>query len=69
MAKKAVFVPTPGQTEQEHLARLLTARGIAYHMRQDTFDLSTALAHATGYAGFVPSASGALLDEAVSSFI
>jgi hypothetical protein len=69
MGKKAVFVPTPGQTEQEYLARRLTKRGIAFHMRQDSFDLATALAQSGNFSGFPPAAGNALLADAISRFI
>jgi hypothetical protein len=69
MGKKALFVPTPGQTEQEYLARMLTKKGIAFHMRQDAFDLAAALAQSGKFSGFYPAAGNALLADAVSRFI
>lgn len=39
---RAVLVPTPGQTEQEYLARHLDKNGIYPHMEQSTFDLHKA---------------------------
>jgi uncharacterized protein (TIGR00661 family) len=41
---KAVLVPTPGQTEQEYLAKVLHQRAWFYSTPQDKFDLTTALA-------------------------
>ncbi|MAN59118.1 MAG: glycosyltransferase [Flavobacteriaceae bacterium] len=35
--KKAFFVPTPGQDEQQYLARRLDRLGLVPHCRQDTF--------------------------------
>lgn len=69
MAKKAVFVPTPGQTEQEYLARRLTEKGVAFHMTQDSFDLATALARAGEFSGFLPPPNNSLLRDAVSRFL
>lgn len=53
LKKKAIFVPTPGQTEQEYLAERLTERGIAFSMQQDSFDLHQALERMKSYTGFV----------------
>ena len=39
--KKMVLIPTPGQTEQEYLARSLANRQMAVIMDQSTFDLAT----------------------------
>ena len=39
--KKMILVPTPGQTEQEYLARSLANRQMAVIMDQSTFDLAT----------------------------
>jgi uncharacterized protein (TIGR00661 family) len=47
-----VFVPTPGQPEQEHLARCLEGRKIAPYMAQHTFNVGTAIEISRGYAGF-----------------
>jgi uncharacterized protein (TIGR00661 family) len=33
--KKAVFIPTPGQTEQEYLARIFTEQGFTAYLSQD----------------------------------
>jgi len=41
--KKAIFVPTPGQTEQEYLATYYYDKKLAFAMPQRTFDLSIAL--------------------------
>ncbi len=41
--KKAVVVPTPGQTEQEYLGKHLHANGIACCMNQSEFSLENAL--------------------------
>lgn len=53
LRSKAIFIPTPGQTEQEYLARRLKERGIAYFMLQHEFDLRRALQEAEHYSGFV----------------
>ena len=39
LGKKAIFIPTPGQTEQEYLAERFMENGIAYSQTQSSFDL------------------------------
>lgn len=52
LKKNAIFVPTPGQTEQEYVAKVLSEQGIAYSMPQQKFDLQKALKEAGHYTGF-----------------
>jgi hypothetical protein len=47
-----VFIPTPGQTEQEYLAQRLMKKKIAFFMTQETFDLQRALLEADRFSGF-----------------
>ena len=65
LGKKAIFIPTPGQTEQEHLAGKLKKSGIAYSMPQREFDLAFALGESKNYAGFNGPEKNTLLAEAV----
>lgn len=65
LGKNAVFIPTPGQTEQEYLAELLKRSGIVYSMSQAGFDLALALAESKNYAGFSGPEKNTLLAEAV----
>lgn len=51
--KNAVFVPTPGQTEQEILAEELEKRGIAYYQKQKDFNIASAMEKSKTYSGFV----------------
>ncbi len=41
--KKAVFIPTPGQTEQEYLAKRFAGKGCCVYQKQSEMDLQTAL--------------------------
>lgn len=52
LRKKVIFVPTPGQTEQEYLAQQLTEKGLAFSMNQQEFDLSVALNKIQTLKGF-----------------
>jgi uncharacterized protein (TIGR00661 family) len=44
--RKAVLIPTPGQTEQEYLAEHLMETGLFFSVRQDELDLKRMLAEA-----------------------
>jgi UDP:flavonoid glycosyltransferase YjiC (YdhE family) len=44
MGKRALLIPTPGQTEQEYLGRYLAGKGWVACVRQDDFSLEEALA-------------------------
>ena len=65
---RALFIPTPGQTEQEYLAKYFEHRGIAASCQQDTLELSTCLARAFRVSGFQDTRSleQALLPKAIS---
>ncbi len=49
---KAMFVPTPGQPEQEYLARYLESKGVAGYMSQENLDLKEIINKANNYRGF-----------------
>lgn len=50
--KKAILIPTPGQTEQEYLAELLLRKRIAYSENQAAFSLKRALQEIDHFSGF-----------------
>ncbi|HMG93859.1 MAG TPA: glycosyltransferase [Chryseolinea sp.] len=52
LGKKAIFVPTPGQTEQEYLAARLRAKGIAFSVAQENFDIMDAWTRSRSFTGF-----------------
>ncbi len=52
LGKKAIFIPTHGQTEQEYLAMRLIHNGICYSVNQQNFDLASALTAADNFSGF-----------------
>ena len=59
LRKKAILIPTPGQTEQEYLARNLASRGIFYTAPQKAFSLSLALEAAQRFPFRRPETAGA----------
>lgn len=52
LRKKAILVPTPGQTEQEYLSENLLARGWFYSCQQKNFDLQKAISESESYNNF-----------------
>jgi uncharacterized protein (TIGR00661 family) len=54
VGSRAIFIPTPGQTEQEYLAGQLKGKGIAFSMEQEKFDLTEAIKRAGEFKGFSP---------------
>jgi len=66
LGKKAIFVPTPGQTEQEYLAEYLMSKKAAYYMLQEQFNLSTALKNSENYKGFEAIETGCELEERIN---
>lgn len=52
LKKKAFFIPTPGQTEQEHLAIELEKRKIAFYQDQKDLDFVKVLQEMENYSGF-----------------
>ncbi|MBL7856205.1 MAG: hypothetical protein JNM57_00835 [Cyclobacteriaceae bacterium] len=67
---KAIFIPTPGQTEQEYLAHRLKEKGIVFYMTQAEFDLNKGISEAQHYSGFTGVHSGNhLLLKAISKLL
>ena len=69
LSKPAILVPTPGQTEQEYLARRLKESGVAYSVGQDQFDLHTALQASKSYTGFASMAQQGQLESVVERWL
>jgi hypothetical protein len=51
LGNKALLIPTPGQPEQEYLARYMLSRGWFYYTDQERMNLEKELDKAMGYAG------------------
>jgi len=60
---KALFIPTPGQTEQEYLADYHMNKGTVLSVSQDDFDIKINLQDAFSYKGFLPMNPGRLLQQ------
>jgi uncharacterized protein (TIGR00661 family) len=48
-SKKSILIPTPGQTEQEYLARYLLQKQSVFYLPQNNFTLNTALQQAKDF--------------------
>lgn len=66
---KAVFIPTPGQTEQEYLAKRLLDKGIAFSKTQNSFNLAEAIANQGNYAGLLINNNSDLLEERIDNLL
>ena len=67
--KKAIFIPTPGQTEQEYLATYCLNNKWFYSMNQNQIDLSKALKNAENYTGFKRIADPEVLSNRISAWL
>ena len=52
LGKKAILIPTPGQTEQEYLAKRFEQRGIYHHQNQGEINLKAALEKVRYYSSY-----------------
>ena len=59
LGKKAFFIPTPGQYEQEYLAKRLKILGVAPYCEQEKFNME-ALEEINGYKGFCTAENAAV---------
>ena len=70
LQKKCVFIPTPGQTEQEYLAKRLWEKKMALVYKQDNFSLDQALKDADNFHFHFPlNSMNNLLEMAADNFI
>jgi uncharacterized protein (TIGR00661 family) len=70
LGKKAIFIPTPGQTEQEYLADTLMKQKIAFSMPQNRLNVLNAFNESKNYTGFVSSQHQAdLLKKALTEIL
>lgn len=67
--KSAVFIPTPGQTEQEYLARYFHEKGWYCSMKQDRISLSEALSCNSNFSGFPPPDHQDFLSPPLQAFL
>ena len=54
LGKKAIFIPTPGQTEQEYLGRYFYDQGLHLCVNQKEFELENSMLNMRKFKGFIP---------------
>jgi UDP:flavonoid glycosyltransferase YjiC (YdhE family) len=69
MQKEAILVPTPGQTEQEYLARRLKRHRVFYSESQDEFNLIRSMEEARHYSIGDLNVQNNLTDRAVAELL
>lgn len=69
LGKKAILVPTPGQTEQKYLARYHKSKGHYYYTAQREFDLREAMEHSKNYSGLQYDYNEDLLEARLDAFL
>lgn len=52
LGKRAILIPTPGQTEQEYLAKRFEEQGIYHLQEQNSINLKKALTTVQNYSGY-----------------
>ena len=67
LGKRAIFIPTPGQTEQEYLARYLMEKKIYFAVSQKDFDLLYAIEMSKNFPGMVIQNDYAILKNRISA--
>jgi uncharacterized protein (TIGR00661 family) len=65
LGKNAILIPTPGQTEQEYLARYLMEKKIYFSMPQHHFDLLYAIEMTRNFPGLVMQNDYKALEERI----
>jgi uncharacterized protein (TIGR00661 family) len=63
--KKAIFIPTPGQTEQEYLAKMLMNKHIAFSQNQNKIDLAKAIKESENFKGLKSEMDLCVLNERI----
>ena len=69
LQKKCIFVPTPGQTEQEYLGNYLAERRLALCQPQSGFSLSHAITAAGQFPFVQPEPGDDLLQPAIAEWV
>ena len=69
LQKKSIVIPTPGQTEQEYLAKKLMAQGWCYSVSQSQFKLATAISHAQKFQYQLPTMQASSLNTYIEKLL
>ena len=69
LGKKAIFIPTPGQTEQEYLAQRFLNKKMFYSVKQKDFNLLNAIEKSEEYSGFLLKFDSTQIDKRIAQLI
>lgn len=69
LGKDAIFVPTPGQTEQEYLAKHFMEKKVFFSMKQKDFNLVNAIEQSADYNGVKLNYNPSILDERIENLL
>ena len=69
LKRKAVLVPTPGQTEQEYLAEYMMERNMFYTVRQENFSLNRVLDEIALFPSDIPTYNMKEYNNVVENFV
>jgi uncharacterized protein (TIGR00661 family) len=69
LQKKSILIATPGQTEQEYLAKRLMQQDWCYSVTQEAFDIVEALKEAEQFNYKLPSFAQSSLDSFIRDFL
>ena len=69
LQKKAILIPTPGQTEQEYLAKYLKEKKIFYTTSQEDFALQHSLEEAEIFPSSIPGFNMEQYKSVISQFV
>lgn len=67
--KKAVFIPTPGQTEQEYLANYFNRKNLCFKMEQNKLDISNAMKDVQSCQTLKMEFTGELLKDRINNLL
>jgi uncharacterized protein (TIGR00661 family) len=67
--KKAVFVPTPGQTEQEYLAKYYFKKNLFFCMRQNEFNLEEGILKSDSHPGLTVKTDHTMLQSRIDHLL
>ena len=67
LGKKAICIPTPGQTEQDYLTHMYEEKGYFLRQEQEDLDIASAMGHIEQYTGIPMEMDPKLLEKAVQA--
>ena len=69
LQKKAILIPTPGQTEQEYLAKYIMEKKLFYTVNQKDFELQNSLQQAATFPFSITEYNMELYKKVIGSFV